>query len=104
MDSYASVDYTFTYNIFTDFNYTQKHLVYLKRSPSTNAVLISSARTLLDEVRASVHVAIVWTKARTELLSTAARGKKRADQLALQGRQELSMSVSGTLASSPSEA
>jgi len=56
-------------NIFTDSNYTQKHLVYPKGSPSANSVLISWALTLLDEVRASVHVVTVWTRAHTKLFS-----------------------------------
>ena len=55
----------------------EKHLVYPKRSPSANAVVISSARTLLlDEVRDSVPVAIVWTKAHTKIPFKVARGNK----------------------------
>ena len=65
-----------TYNIFTDSDHTQNHFVYpTKRSPSAKSVLISSARTLLDEGCGSILVAIiVRTKAHTKLLSNVAEG------------------------------
>jgi len=82
-----SVEGSQGYNIYTDSDYSQKCLLFPRKTPHSNQQLIQQARQLLDQVRTRSSIAIIWTKAHSRAIPALSIGNKAADSLAMKGHQ-----------------